>query len=109
MPGISIRSESEVLISSFKTSYKEDWDKWLITPKENWPEFSKLLKKWQAVRPNKIRGSKMLHEAPYIEDLLTDSYYLVKLVEFDMSQESSFSETSMSPVQKSRLGLLLSG
>ena len=105
MPGISIRSESEVrkLISSFKTSYKEDWDEWLITPKENWPEaFPKLLKKWQAVRPNKIRGSssEMLHEAPYIEDLLTDSeVHLVKLVKFDMSQESSFSEISITAIK----------
>lgn len=105
MPGISIRSESEVrkLISSFKTSYKEDWDEWLVTPKENWPEvFPKLLKKWQAVRPNKIRGSshEMLHEAPYIEDLLSESeVHLVKLVKFDMSQESSFSEISIQAIK----------
>ena len=67
-------------ILAFDRSYVDDWNTWLRIQR-NYSlndvamEFGRVLRKWQACRPNTMRRcrSEAVHKAPYLEDLLLKS------------------------------------
>lgn len=65
-------------ISGFSPEYAEHWRAWLAAPAPARPEmFAKILRKWQAVRPKKIRrlrdDTEAAHVPPFLDDLLGQS------------------------------------
>jgi hypothetical protein len=67
-------------IDSFDRSYVQDWNTWLKV-RRDYPfahtphEFGRILRKWQACRPNAMRRCQAdaTHEAPCLEDLVDDA------------------------------------
>ena len=67
-------------IESFDYSYVQDWNIWLTVRRDypfdhTPPEFGRILRRWQACRPNAMRRCQAdaTHEAPYLEDLVNDA------------------------------------
>ncbi len=61
-------------VASFSVKYVNDWEQWLVTAAPARPAlFVKILGKWQATRPAKLRRLRIRaneHPEPYIDDLL---------------------------------------
>ena len=82
MPGIGNLTISQLRqrILSFDRSYLDDWNAWLDV-RRNQPgniarEFGRVLRRWQACRPNRMRRSRMdaNYKGPYLDDLLSQSH-----------------------------------
>jgi hypothetical protein len=70
------RQKVEKMIEQYSQKYIQDWNDWLSV-KNNLPKyipakFSRILGKWQACRPNRMRGTKNegFHDPPFLEDLI---------------------------------------
>ena len=82
MPGIGNLTIGQLRqrILVFDRSYLDDWNAWLDV-RRNQPsniasEFGRVLRRWQACRPNRMRRCRVdaNHEPPYLEDLLSQSH-----------------------------------
>jgi hypothetical protein len=83
-------------ILRFKTSYVEDWRLWtsVLHDEANVaPELGRVLRRWQACRPNRMRRPQVeaKHDPPYLEDLIADANpSVVSLLDFDVRILASF-------------------
>ena len=97
MPGIANLSieEFQERINRFAPRYVVDWEHWLATQPDSRPEqLGIVLRKWQACRPNRMRRTQAenQHEAPYLEDLVSQAtQYLQLLQNFNVQENASFS------------------
>lgn len=64
-------------ILSFDRTYVDDWNTWLTVRRDYpldhaAPEFGRILRRWQACRPNAMRRCRDedIHGAPYLDDLV---------------------------------------
>lgn len=63
-------------VNGFAHRYSVDWNEWLNTPSDSRPRaFGKILRKWQATRPNPMRRvrTEAEHGPPFLEDLLEEA------------------------------------
>ena len=87
--------EFQKMVSGFDRRYINHWDQWLgkcNNPKERVSELGRILRGWQAFRPNVMRRprSEAEHEAPFLEDIIDESSeYIQRLSDFDIAKESS--------------------
>jgi len=73
-------------INNFNSTYAIDWTSWLKfenvkhVPQLKARRFGSTLRKWQACRPNKIRGSRFEgdHAPPFLEDLIEEAETALK-------------------------------
>ena len=81
MPRIGNLSIDQLMqrILVFDRSYLDDWNAWLDV-RRNQPsniasEFGRVLRRWQACRPNTMRRCRVdaSHEQPYLDDLFSQS------------------------------------
>jgi len=95
-------------IESFDYSYVQDWSTW-VTVRRDYPfdhtppEFGRILRRWQACRPNTMRRCRAdaTHEAPYLEDLLNDALSAAAALDgFDLSQANSMNEVVENALQE---------
>ena len=84
--------EVKQAIAGFSQRYVLDWKQWTrsyeyqashIPSSVTVSEFGRILRKWQATRPNPMRRpqSEATHAAPYLEDLLTEAWPHLKVIE----------------------------
>ena len=78
MPGIGNLKLQQYIeqINGFSQKYVDDWDAWLDTaPQDRSELLGRILRKWQACRPNSMRRIKAeaAHNAPYLEDLVAQA------------------------------------
>ena len=91
------RSQVEDKIKQYAQQYVKDWDRWLQVREED-PnsiprEFGKILGRWQACRPNKMRKIRYEsdHEPPFLEELIEEaSDPLSALCEVEMTSDIVF-------------------
>jgi hypothetical protein len=95
-------------IESFDYSYVQDWSTW-VTVRRDYPfdhtppEFGRILRRWQACRPNAMRRCRAdaTHEAPYLEDLLNDALSAAAALDgFDLSQANPMNEVVENALQE---------
>lgn len=87
-------------VLSFENKYIDDWNRWLrvrrnYPQEQSAPEFGRILRKWQACRPNKMRRCRDYanHGAPYLEDLFQIGIgALNALTEFDFRKAISVNQ-----------------
>lgn len=63
-------------ILQFNSGYGDDWQLWLTAnPDDRLELFGKIMRKWQACRPNTMRRprSTASHNPPYLDDVLTSA------------------------------------
>ena len=68
--------EVTAAIAGFSSKYVDDWTLWLGIPFEERPAgLGKLLRKWQATRPHKMRRCRdeADHAEPFLDDLVNDA------------------------------------
>ena len=78
MPGLNRLNRQQVKekIKQYPQRYVNNWDHWLrvkIKAPNNIPTvFGETLRKWQACRPNRMRGTKdeAFHDPPFLDDLI---------------------------------------
>jgi len=88
-------------IRSFDASYVDDWNSWLRVRRDcplhqTAPEFGRILRRWQACRPNKMRRCRVeaSHEAPFLEDIVErGENAAVALDAFDLRHANTMSHT----------------
>jgi hypothetical protein len=98
MPGIALLTIEQFRdkIQRFDSSYVRDWNDWsrTYTQKENVAaELGRMLRRWQACRPNRMRRSHYEggHDSPFLEDLVSQAEpYLGVFQQFDISVEATF-------------------
>ena len=80
MPITTLRTktpeEVTAAIEGFSSSYVDDWTRWLGIPLEDRPSvLGKVLRKWQATRPHKMRRCRdeADHAEPFLDDLVNDA------------------------------------
>ncbi|MEP9324988.1 hypothetical protein PPMP20_17880 [Paraburkholderia phymatum] len=94
MPGIALDSVAifQRKVSTFSASYIADWRDWISTPPHAKPaRLGKILRKWQACRPNTMRRDELSagHEPPYLDDLIAQAAPHVEVLStFDIAQFS---------------------
>jgi hypothetical protein len=75
-------------VTGFSSAYVRDWNQWVAADPRRRPElFGAILRKWQAVRPLRIRRLRREsdHEPPYLDDLLLQAEsYLSQLGDIDV-------------------------
>ena len=89
-------------IQSFDQSYVNDWNTWLTVrryyPLEHAaPEFGRILRRWQACRPNVMRRCHYdaTHDAPYLEDLVHKGLAVAAALNgFDLRYANAMSPTT---------------
>ncbi len=89
MPGIINMTVDQLRrrICDFDRTYVDDWNAWLVIRRNDSdhiaPEFGRILRKWQACRPNRMRRCREEadHDEPYLEHLLCQSREV--LAQFD--------------------------
>ena len=87
---------------SFDQSYVYDWNTWLIVRRDypldhTAPEFGRILRRWQACRPNKMRrcSDEATHEAPYLEDLVHSGINVATILNgFDLRHANAMSQAT---------------
>lgn len=87
-------------IEEFDSRYVAHWDLWLQvcatgSKSEKAELFGKILRKWQACRPNRMRrdAASKLHSKPFLDDLIEKANkHLLKLNTFDITQSNSLSD-----------------
>ena len=87
-------------ILSFNPTYAYDWKIWLTVRKDypfehTPPEFGRILRSWQACRPNRIRRcrSDAIHEPPYLEDIVHRGLVIARaIVEFDLGDSNTMTQ-----------------
>jgi hypothetical protein len=90
--------EFALRIEHFRRSDIEDWETWLeaVQRKDNLEsEFGRILRRWQACRPNTMRRTRgeRRHEAPFLEDLLEQAQpHLYVLRTFDLRTLSCYTD-----------------
>lgn len=60
-------------VGGFSQEYVDHWQRWLDTPSQKRvTEFASILRKWQAVRPEKLRSTREVakHDPPFLDDLI---------------------------------------
>ncbi len=98
MPGIAnlTMSEFRARIERFDPSYLKDWNAWIAVVQQQRSaalEFGRILRSWQACRPNRMRRTwqEAQHEAPFLEDLIAQSQpHLQVLIAFDVGDRTSY-------------------
>jgi hypothetical protein len=88
--------EFRALVDRFDQKYVEHWDRWLANSDsgaKKVKEFGRILRSWQAFRPNVMRRpeAEAKHERPYLEQIIEDVRpYILFLQEFDLGQGRHF-------------------
>jgi len=100
MPGIAnldvVRFQDRIL--RFDQSYVGDWQAWvnvLQSQRDVASNLGRVLRKWQACRPNRMRRSRAEaeHDPPYLEDLIAQANPSIRaLRDFDMRLLASFTQ-----------------
>ena len=89
-------------IRSFDQSYVDDWNTWLTVRRDYpldhaAPEFGRILRRWQACRPNIMRRclDDATHDAPYLEDLVNNGLAVAAALNgFDLRYANAMSPTT---------------
>jgi hypothetical protein len=89
-------------IRSFDDSYVDDWNIWLRVRRDypfdhTAPEFGRILRRWQACRPNTMRRCRgeASHEAPYLDDLVLRGINVAAALDgFDLRHANAMSQTT---------------
>jgi hypothetical protein len=98
MPGIAFLTIEQFRdrIRRFDSSYIRDWDEWsraFIQKRNVASELGRVLRRWQACRPNRMRRSRSEggHDFPFLEDLVAQAEpYLEFFHQFEIAVEASF-------------------
>ena len=88
-------------IQSFDRTYVDDWDVWLAvrrncSSEHTPPEFGRILRRWQACRPNRMRvcSGEATHRPPYLEDLVCSGLSVASALNaFDLSDANTMTQT----------------
>lgn len=97
MPGIANLTVEQFQnkINGFRQIYVQHWNDWLqaLQAQQNVAStFGKILRRWQACRPNKMRRTQQEshHGPPFLEDLLLQSnQHIQALQHFDIRQQAT--------------------
>lgn len=95
MPGIALDTVTtfQRKVTTFSASYIADWNDWISTPPPARPaRLGRILRKWQACRPNRMRRDALaaMHEPPYLDDLVARAApHIAVLSTFDIVSFSS--------------------
>jgi len=89
-------------IQSFDQSYVDDWNTWLTVRRDYpldhaAPEFGRILRRWQACRPNIMRRCRddATHDAPYLEELVHNGLAVAAALNgFDLRHANTMSHNS---------------
>lgn len=93
-------------IRRFDESYVRDWQSWVhaLQDQRNVAgNFGRVLRKWQACRPNRMRRAKgeTNHNPPYLEDLIADANPSVQaLLDFDMRLPASLTQQAQEALEQ---------
>ena len=93
-------------ILRFDESYVEDWQSWvsaLQSQRDVAGNLGRVLRKWQACRPNRMRRAKgeTKHDPPYLEDLVADANPSVQaLRDFDVRLLASFTQQAQEALEQ---------
>ncbi len=93
-------------ILRFDESYIRDWRSWvyvLQNQRDVASNFGRVLRRWQACRPNRMRRAKgeTKHDPPYLEDLIAEANpYVQALRGFDMRFLASFTRQAQEPLEQ---------
>jgi hypothetical protein len=88
--------EFQSMINRFDKKYIEHWNSWLsiIDDKaQQINEFGRILRSWQAFRPNVMRRpqAQAIHEPPYLEIIVDDAKtYIQEFQNFDLGEGRRF-------------------
>lgn len=86
--------EFQNMIERFDQRYVNDWASWISIRHNHGnvaSEFGRVLRRWQACRPNRMRRTQneAMHNPPYLEQLIEKAYdYIEDLNNFDISINS---------------------
>jgi len=84
------------LIARFDQKYIKDWDRWLASldnEAKKTDQFGRVLRSWQAFRPNVMRRpkDKADHEAPYLETIIANTEpYIECFKNYDLGEGRCF-------------------
>jgi hypothetical protein len=108
MPGIANldvgRFRDRIL--RFDESYIRDWSSWVYAlhiQRDIASNFGRVLRKWQACRPNRMRRAKdePNHDPPYLEDLIAEANQsLEALRDFDLRFLASFTPQAQEALEQ---------
>ena len=108
MPGIANldvgRFRDRIL--RFDESYVGDWQSWvdaLQSKRDVAGNLGRVLRRWQACRPNRMRRAKSerKHDPPYLEDLIADANPSVQaLRDFDLRLLASFTQQAQEALEQ---------
>jgi len=93
-------------ILRFDESYAGDWQSWVDTLQSKNDvarNLGRVLRKWQACRPNRMRRpkSERSHDPPYLEDLIADADRSVQtLQDFDLRLLTSFTQHAQGALEQ---------
>jgi hypothetical protein len=95
-------------LESFDQSYVQDWNIWLTVRRDypldhTPPEFGRILRRWQACRPNTMRRCQgdATHGAPYLEDLVNDALSAAAALNgFDLAQANLMNKAVENALQE---------
>ena len=112
MPGIAIFTieQFQERIRRFERSYVQDWDQWCDSYTRGIDvavQFGRVLRRWQACRPNSMRRSRSegSHQAPFLDDLIDEAApHIQTLYKFDIRADDSF--TADAKLALSRLWII---
>jgi hypothetical protein len=97
MPGIAglTVEQFQDKIRRFDQAYVQDWNAWCQTLRAQQnvaSKFGKILRRWQACRPNRMRRTQQeaQHDPPFLENLIVQSNeYIQVLQNFDIRRQAS--------------------
>lgn len=90
----------------FDASYIADWQSWMDTlqgERDVAIHFGRVLRRWQACRPNRMRRTKgeMAHDPPYLEDLIAAANPSVRALRgFDLRLQDSFTRQAQEALEE---------
>ena len=93
-------------ILRFDKAYVRDWQSWvdaLQNQRDVAGNFGRVLRKWQACRPNRMRRvkSETEHDPPYLEDLIADANPSIQaLRDFDVRLPGSFTQQAQEALEQ---------
>jgi hypothetical protein len=98
MPGIAniTVEEFQRRINRFDQSYVTDWNSWIaVQPDKRTAVFGKILRRWQACRPNGMRRERaeQKHDGPFLDDMINNSVHCLQALQnFDIRVQASFTQ-----------------
>jgi len=89
-------------VNGFPLRYITDWNDWLtVDDGKRWSLFGKIMRKWQATRPNRMRRlqQEAQHAPPYLDDLIRKAQRQLEVLGYltvsNIHQRTAFQEKAL--------------